>query len=133
MLQYKKPMKALKNFLAKLKDPRTNWKSILILIVLVFLVSGGILCLRYFQTKEVLTIKTGELANKTKEIEKKAPRIMINEIYWYKGKSENSGGYRINFDEYNLKIEIDPREENIIKRIIECAREHKVEINLRSG
>jgi hypothetical protein len=36
-------MNRLLNFLTKFKDPRTNWKYILIVVVLAFLVGGGIL------------------------------------------------------------------------------------------
>ena len=72
----------MNNFLAKNKVSRANWKNILIVVILIFLVSGGVLYLQYSQIREALIIKTEELANKTKEIESLKRRIedLLKEI-----------------------------------------------------
>jgi hypothetical protein len=67
--------------------------------------------------------------------EARPPRIQIEEIHWRKWKNEVSGGYSIKFDEYDLEIEIEPREEEIISQLIKCAKKHSIRIkmNLRQG
>lgn len=69
------------------------------------------------------------------KIEEKIYGIVIDEIYWCKWKSEERGGYRIKFNEYTLKIEIDPKEEKVIKGIIDCAKKHNIgiEVDLKQG
>jgi len=61
--------------------------------------------------------------------EMKYPSIRIKEIYWRKWENEASEGYSIKFDEYNLKVEIDPKEEKIISQIVESAKKNDVEVS----
>jgi hypothetical protein len=51
-------MKNLPNLLTKLKDPRTNWKYVLIVTILAFIVGGGILSYHWWiGRKEVKVFK----------------------------------------------------------------------------
>ena len=63
--------------------------------------------------------------------EVKPPSICIKEIYWSRWRNEESEGYRIKFDGYDLEIEIDPKEERIISEIIKCAKKHDIEISIK--
>jgi hypothetical protein len=62
--------------------------------------------------------------------ELRPPRIQIKEIHWRKWKNEVSGGYSIKFDEYDLEVEIDPREEEIISQLVKCAKKHGIRIRM---
>jgi hypothetical protein len=57
------------NLFAKLKDSKTNWKYILIVVVMASIAGEGILGWQYLYTKKELAMKTRELANKSKEME----------------------------------------------------------------
>lgn len=77
--------------------------------------------------------KQEEIIRKGKEFdrgEKKIPRVGIEEIHWYKWRDAKSEGYRIRFDRTSLEIDIDPREEKIIRDIVETAKKHNIEIHI---
>jgi predicted transcriptional regulator len=65
--------------------------------------------------------------------EVRPPRILIEEVHWRKWKNELSGGYSVKFSEYDLEIETDPKEEEIISQLVKCARRHgiRIKMNLR--
>jgi hypothetical protein len=88
------------NLLTKLKDPRTNWKYILIVIVLASIVGGGILWLESRVTKEMVSLtqvpeirKQGETIN-PKEREERLHEEEQKLLGEYGGKSYEEVIYR---------------------------------------